>query len=346
MKNSFKILLHAGFWLGYCLLVVVIMFAATRGETMEPEDVHYYVCFVLGVGIIPPVLSFYSHYYYLFPRYLPRRKFLLSVLFSFLLSAAAMMVGFLFIMLTNKVAYNCIYTGFPYAVAFTFGLSTIIGIVALVLKGFLTWFEELKIKEELMEKNFRMELALVKSQLDPHFLFNTINNIDVLISKDPEEASQYLNKLSDIMRFMLYETKEEEVPLSRELEYIEKFIELQKIRTANDSYINYKINGSPQNKKVVPMVFIPFIENAFKHSTNKKIDKAIAIDIDIDEHAIVFNCRNKFEPFKNASNGYNGLGNELIKKRLNLLYPEQHTLEIDQDDKQYQVKLIIFNGQL
>ena len=189
-----------------------------------------------------------------------------------------------------------------------------------------------------------MELALVKSQLDPHFLFNTINNIDVLITKDPEEASNYLNKLSDIMRFMLYETKASEVPLSQELAYIEKYIQLQKIRSANENYVQYTVNGSSQNKTVAPMLFIPFIENAFKHSSNKKLDHAVDVDINIDEQSIVFKCQNRFEPLKKSINGFNGLGNELIKRRLNLLYPAKHALNVIRQNDQYCVELTILNG--
>ena len=257
-----------------------------------------------------------------------------------------MCIGFLLIGLTNDEAYQCIRTGFPYAVGFTFTIAAIFGIIALVLKGFQKWYEELKLKEELMEKNHRMELALVKSQLDPHFLFNTINNIDVLISKNPTEASRYLNKLSDIMRFMLYETKSDEIPLSKELEYIEKYIQLQKIRTANNNYVNYTVSGNVKTKKVAPMIFIPFIENAFKHSSNKKIDQAVDIAIQINEDAIHFKCQNKFETHKASSNGPNGLGNELMQKRLKLLYPEKHTLEVDRQNGKYIVELTILNGQI
>lgn len=345
MKKSFKILLHTGFWLFYLLLVFVIMFAANQGEIFEPEHVRYYLSFIFGVGIIPPIISFYSHYYYLFPRYLQQRKIVLSVVVGLLLASGATSAGLLFINLTSFEASECVRTGFPYALSFTLILSIIFGLIALVLKGFLTWYEELKLKEELLEKNHRMELALVKSQLDPHFLFNTINNIDVLISKDPEEASEYLNKLSDIMRFMLYETKVEEIPLTKELEYIEKYIQLQKIRTANKNYVNYDVVGDPKEKRVAPMVFIPFIENAFKHSSNKKIDNAVDIDIRIDEHAIVFTCQNKFE-LHQSSNGHRGLGNDLIQKRLNLLYPEKHSLKVDRQNDKYCVEMTILNGKV
>lgn len=346
MKKSFKALLHIGFWIGYLIIVLIILFAAFQGQDIDPNDNAYYFWFAFGIAVVPPVTSFYSHYYYLFPRFLQKRKILLSVLASILICLGSTAAGFLTINLTSSEAANCISMGLPYSFSITMLISLIFGGIALVLKGFLTWYEELKLKEELIEKTHRMELALVKSQLDPHFLFNTINNIDVLITKDPEEASNYLNKLSDIMRFMLYETKAEEIPLSKELEYIEKYIELQKIRTANNNYVNYEVIGKTKEKKVAPMIFIPFIENAFKHATNKKIDHAVDIDIRIEDHSIVFKCQNKFDSHLATpnGNGQNGLGNELIQKRLNLLYPKTHSLAVDRKQDKYSVELTILNG--
>ena len=157
-------------------------------------------------------------------------------------------------------------------------------------------------------------MALVKAQLDPHFLFNTINNIDVLILKNATKASEYLNKLSDIMRFMLFETKPTSIKLAKEVEYIEKYIELQKIRTANTRYVNFAIDGNPDERMIAPMVFIPFIENAFKHVTNKKLENAININIRIEDTFVQLACENKFDRHRKVQNGSNGLGNDLIKK--------------------------------
>lgn len=344
MKKSLKLLLHIGFWLGHTIIVSMIMFAALRTEEISQADAYYYFFFVFGVAFIPPVASFYAHYTFLFRKYLQRRKIALSIVFSVILATGATFLGFSFIYMTSEEAAVCVYTGFPYAFSFTFGLSLLYGIIALVLKGFLTWFEELKLKEELLEKTHQMELELVKSQLDPHFLFNTINNIDILIEKDPEEASQYLKKLSDIMRFMLYQTKGEEIPLSRELEYIEKYIELQKIRTSNQKYVQYEVSGTADQKQVAPMIFIPFIENAFKHASNKKMENAVDIGIKIAENSIIFTCKNKFQKHNASKNGANGLGNDLIQKRLHLLYPQKHILEVNKASDLYSVHLTLLNG--
>jgi sensor histidine kinase YesM len=136
-------------------------------------------------------------------------------------------------------------------------LAGVHGIIGTVMRGFISWYGDIRIKAALQQKNHETELALVKSQLNPHFLFNTIHNIDVLIEKNAAQASLYLNKLSDIMRFMLYEAKTEQIPLSRELAYIERYIDLQKIRTANTNYVQYHVTGNAGNLMIAPLLFIP-----------------------------------------------------------------------------------------
>lgn len=346
MKRSLISLLHLGFWLGYLLCLIFLMFVISQWEDVQPEDYQYYAAFFAGVAIVPAVSSFYGNYHFLFPRYLQKRRWGLSVAIGLGIAALAACLGFLTIALGSEEALGCLTTCFPYGGSFTFAVAVLFGVIGLVLKGFLTWLDELKLKEELVEKNHKMELALVKAQLDPHFLFNTINNIDVLITKDPAEASRYLNKLSDMMRFMLYETKTEEVPLTQELQYIEKYVELQRIRTANPNYVQYAVEGSAEQRMVAPMIFIPFIENAFKHATNKKQDHAIDIDIQIAPDQITFRCANKYEAngqAKKQVNGANGLGNELIERRLQLLYPETHQLTVDHQNGHYQVELSLLH---
>jgi two-component system, LytTR family, sensor kinase len=141
---------------------------------------------------------------------------------------------------------------------------------------------------------------------------------------------------------MLYETKTEKIELSKELTYIEKYIDLQKIRTSNPNYVNYSVKGDANNLMIAPMLFIPFIENAFKHAENKKIENAINILIVIEKDKITFDCENNYTENNQADFAQSGLGNELIRKRLELLYPNKHTLEITDRNKTYKVKLILF----
>ncbi|MBN8821822.1 MULTISPECIES: sensor histidine kinase [unclassified Spirosoma] len=340
MKRSFILTLHVGFWLCYCLLVLLLLGVFFRNNADE-EQVNYYFGLIFRMAVVPSAIGFYLFYVWVFSAYVRTRNLWSSVGYALLGAILAASVGYIGV--TSRYGTACLsktgsVLGGFLLMAFAAFVS---GVVALVIRGFITWYSEIKVKEALVQKNHEMELALIKSQLDPHFLFNTINNIDVLILKNATAASSYLNQLSDIMRFMLYETKTDVIPLSKEVEYMEKYIALQKIRTANPNYIHFSVEGSLYGKTIAPMSLIPFVENAFKHTGNKKLDHAISVAICSRENAIEFICKNRTNPHKTSLSDANGLGNELIRKRLNLLYADRHTLAISQQENQYQVQLTI-----
>ena len=355
MKKSIVILIHFGFWLCYLLLVIImlaIFYRSSSHSIDQTERIKNALESLTLFAFLPSFVTFYGCYFLVFPNYLQQKKYLLSIIFGILISIGASIIVYILmryliesgqLMDMDKGGINGRSTAIRTIMVMSF-IGSISGVVAMVIKGFITWVDEIKLKEELKWKNHETEMALVKAQLDPHFLFNTLNNIDVLILENAAKASNYLNKLSDILRFMLYETKTETILLEKEIEYIEKYIELQKIRTSNINYINFQITGSPGNKTIAPMVFIQFIENAFKHTTNKKIDHAINVQLFIEKETIRFVCKNKFDAKRKLKQESNGLGNELIQRRLNLIYPQKHTLELSNHCNLYTVNLIIQNG--
>jgi two-component system LytT family sensor kinase len=355
MKKSFVLLLHIGFWLCYSVLIVIVLAVYHRSilSVSDPgaKIINAFKNLLL-FAILPSAICYFFYSFVLFPKYLQQKKYLLSVLFGLLTSFATAIVFYTlhryliehgYVIDMDEGGRHGRSTAVQVILVTTF-IGVVCGIVAFVIKGFITWFNEIKLKEILREKNHEMELALIKSQLDPHLLFNTINNIDALILKDAVAASDYLNKLSDIMRFILYETKNAKISLSRELEYIGKYIALQKIRTANENYVNYKVTGIAGSKEIAPMVFIPFIENAFKHTNNKKVENAISVNISIEDETVQLLCENKFDSKLTAEREDGGLGNELIQKRLNLIYPGKHKLEVNKTNDLYSVNLTICNG--
>ncbi|RYD76422.1 MAG: histidine kinase, partial [Sphingobacteriales bacterium] len=289
MKRSFIILLNIGYWLLYLLLLSMLLGILTAGavKTTPKQDIIIGFFKIMSMmTIVPGVISFYSFYHYIFNHFLSRKKILATVLFGLLVTLCCGTLAFMGLNFMNKgllFSHNG-WREISMMIAFMSVLCMVHGIIALIIRGFIKWYADIKIKDELQQKNFETELALVKSQLNPHFLFNTINNIDVLIERDARKASLYLNKLSDIMRFMLYEGKAEMIPLDRELTYISKYIDLQKIRNANAAYVQYSVTGNSGSALIAPMLFVPFIENAFKHATNKKENNAIVIKIDIDKN--------------------------------------------------------------
>ncbi len=354
MKKSVVVLFHIGFWACYILLILIVVGVFYRsGHTIDQEArAMNAIKSVMVFAFLPSFITFYLCYFLVFPKHLQKKKFYRSIVAGIFISLGAAVLGYItirYLIETGRIidmdegGKHGRSTAVRVIVVMTI-ISSISGMVALVMKGFITWFEEVKLKEKLKQKNHETEMALVKAQLDPHFLFNTLNNIDVLMIKDAGEASTYLNKLSDILRFMLYETKTDRILLEKELEYIEKYIELQKIRTLNSAYVNFTVTGIPGNRTIAPMIFIPFIENAFKHTTNKKIDDAINVQVVIKKDTILFVCDNKFDPNRKLKQDSNGLGNDLIRKRLDLIYPDNHSLEIVKHTDIYSVHLTIRNG--
>ena len=351
MKKSFIVLIHIGFWACYFILVFIVLGLYYRGNHSVPHVLNA-LKNILLFAFVPSCISYFLYYFLLFPRYLQHKKILLSILHGIFISAAAAMAGYILIRYFIESGYikdmdeggkNGRSTAPRVIMVMTF-IGILCGVVAWVIKGFITWFNEIKLKETLKEKNYEMEIALIKSQLDPHLLFNTINNIDALILKDAVAASDYLNKLSDIIRFMLYETKPDLILLSKEIAYIEKYIALQKIRTANSHYVHFSVSGNIGSKLIAPMIFMPFIENAFKHTNNKKLENAISIDICVKAQKIEFRCENKFDAKPPVQQPGSGLGNQLIQKRLNIIYAEKHVLEVTKTDDLYRVHLTITNG--
>lgn len=352
MKKSVVVGLHVGFWVVYLGLVLIMVgvysksIASGHHQMSQVLNAFYSVCcFVL----FPSLITFYGYYLLLFPKYLQQNKIFLSILYGLLISLGAGIAGFVLIRYLiesgrildmDQNGKNGRSTYFNVIMVIVF-ISSVAGVAALIIRGFITWYNEIKLKELLREKNHEMEMALIKSQLDPHLLFNTINNIDALILKDGAKASNYLNKLSDIMRFMLYETKGDTILLAKEIEYIEKYIALQRIRTSNNDYVHFSVTGEIGSRQIAPMLFIPFIENAFKHTNNKKFKNAITIDIFIEAGHIQLLCENKFDPRLTVQRSASGLGNELIQKRLNLIYPGRHTLEVQKQEGLYSVNLSV-----
>jgi two-component system, LytTR family, sensor kinase len=346
MKKSSIVLLHIGYWVLYLLLLSTFMMALPHVYEAHSLSRLGRVLFFSPIFvrfILPSVISFYLFYLFLFPIFLQRKK-IIALIFSSILVAIVISLFTLFVahLLFNKIDTSTFrWVDILAMVLFFAILNMVHGVIGLVLKGFTSWYADIQLKEQLNKKNYEMELALVKSQLNPHFLFNSINNIDVLIEKDAAKASMYLNKLSEMMRFMLYETKTEKVALAKELDYIEKYIALQKIRTSNPNYISYSVEGPVDGIFMASMIFIPFLENAFKYAENKKEENAIVVNILVEGSKINFTCKNKY--LKKDNDGFHiGLGNDLIQKRLALLYANKHVLQITDNDNTYCVALTLY----
>jgi two-component system LytT family sensor kinase len=213
---------------------------------------------------------------------------------------------------------------------------------AVFIKFTLRWFENRKAKADKLLQEHKFELELLKTQINPHFFFNTLNNIYSLVYKKSDEAPAALMKLSDIMRYMLYESKAEKVPLDMELEHLESFIELQKLRFRDPGFINYKISGNTAQHFIPPMLLLSFVENAFKHCRKKVGNPGIIIRLEADSNKLAFGVKNYIhENVKDLTSGGNGIGLQNTRRRLELIYPGCHKLTIIKDSDIYDVALEI-----
>ena len=203
------------------------------------------------------------------------------------------------------------------------------------------WFTAEQVKEEITKQQLQTELSLLKSQVNPHFLFNTLNSIYSLSITSNTKTADAVMKLSRIMRYTLEESKNDMVSLHQEIDFINSYIELQKIRIANHTQIGFNVTGQTEPVNIAPLLFIPFIENAFKYGVSAHKPSTILVSIHATELYIQFSCVNNV--IENARMNEEGTGMGIIntKRRLQLLYKEQHYLQIQSNEKEYKICLTI-----
>lgn len=190
---------------------------------------------------------------------------------------------------------------------------------------------------ELEKQKLESELNLIHAQLNPHFLFNTLNNIDQLIFKDPKRASLAISQTSDLFRYMLYFSKEKLVPIEKEIKYINSLVELYNLRFLNNKFFDFQYTDFCNGILIPPMLFMPFIENAYKHC-NKSVDSpGVSIILTCIDNKIQFYCSNKIDENNNSKDKEGGIGLNSIYKRLDILYPNKHILKIEKTKNDFNV---------
>lgn len=209
----------------------------------------------------------------------------------------------------------------------------------------LDWLKIQTEKNELLTRNIETELQSLKNQINPHFLFNTLNNLYALTLKKSDQAPEVVLKLSDMMRYMLYECNEKEVLMEKEFHYIRNYIELEKLRYSANTDIQLTIDENLLNHRIAPLLLIPFVENSFKHGTQSSLEKAfIHISAELERDTLQFivtNSKPVSIPGQIHSKKQGGVGLTNVYKRLHLIYPKRHTLQIDDMPDSYSIHLTI-----
>ncbi len=331
MKRSITLPLQAAYWSLFLVLLAFFFLALPASNKPGILEALFHSQLTYTI-LLPAVLGFYFFHGPLFTRYAqaPLRLFLVAL--PVMAGTALFSFGTLRLFGPQYVLRmpGSLLPGL-FFMALVAGIN---GAIGLVLRGFSEWRQALRLKEELKRQNLRMELELVKTKLQPHFLFNTLNNIDVLIGQDPQRASDYLNRLSGLLRFLLYETSAPAIPLQRELDFITTYLDLQRIRLHEPDLIRFEMAGAAAERAIGPMLFLPIIENAFTYGDPKK---PITIRFVFTERGIQFQCSN----FTGVQESIHekGLGLPLIRRRLDLLYPGRHELVVERREELFVVTL-------
>lgn len=197
-------------------------------------------------------------------------------------------------------------------------------------------------KKQIQLEKYTAELSVLKLQISPHFLFNTLNNIRWLARKKSDATEDAIVKLSTLLRYIIYQTNDQKVALSKEIGHLNDFISLQKMRISKETEVFFEVLGEIENKTIEPLLFIPFVENAFKFGTHENIACEIKIQIKVEDECLWFRTENEiFKKETMHDQDSSGLGINNVKQRLNLLYPETHSLKINESEGKYVVELNI-----
>ena len=333
MKKSIIFLVHITFWAVLYITMYVVL-NTIFPKPFPPVGYNPFWTYgwltaeILGGAIIP----FYVFYFLVSGLFDKRKKLI------WYLTAVVFLIAYPVIIVSVVDSGNQTKTP-DYVISFLFYMF--FAFTGSLFRYLFKWIEQNKQRDNLEKQNLKSELALLKYQVNPHFLFNTLNNVDALIHESAEKASLALNKLSEIMRYMIYDSEKERVLLTDEVKYIESYISLQKLRIADENKISFNISGNIGSIRIAPMLFITFIENAFKHSSLKKTGNNIIIKLDVLENQINFSCTNGISFSPTEKDETSGVGLELIKKRLELIYPKAYELKIDKIDQCFTVNLKI-----
>jgi len=297
---------------------------------------------------ITTMLNIFVFYgiYYLIPNFLKfSRKwyiFPLVIIVAILLSAIRLPIEIAYWKYIIKLPASELQFQYEWFWA-TLKYTVIISIYAMLIRFSIDWFDSQKYKDELIKERQASEIAILRSQVNPHFLFNTLNNIYSLVYNKSEEAPEAVMKLSSIMRYMLYDSNADLVPVVKEVEYLNSFIELQQLRITQKGFVEIRVHGSMENRTIPPMMLIPFVENAFKHG-DKNHEPGISILLTLLPERLVFSVENFVKNgTQSLSEDSGGFGLKNIKSRLDLLYPGKHELLINSDQEKYKIELTILN---
>jgi sensor histidine kinase YesM len=281
--------------------------------------------------LIPPV---YIHFFILEKFFLNRRFGIYTGLFLVLWVVFSFVANFVF-----EKYFD--YKGGLFAALYFVGFAIVISTAAKLIKKAVR--QRLQI-QEAESKQLQTELELLKAQINPHFLFNTLNNLFGMARNQDAATAEGISRLSHLMRYMIHDSQVEWIDLNKEIDQVRRLIELQKLRFSHDDdiHIDFLVVGQTERIQIPPMILIPFVENAFKHGISLDEASFVQIVLKAQENRLEFSIKNSVHaPRTEYKESEAGLGLSNVRRRLELLYPGEHELNIQDSDKVFEVSLII-----
>lgn len=334
-----SLLLHSLFWF--------VWLSRTMYDVKELWGWHWGFLYI-GVIFLCQAPLVYVHLYILVPKLLNKKHYAAHFLaigtliyiysvcnYSILMSIPKTGMPDLMIKFLGRIQPNFDFLEGMIVVILTYALKY-------TLIAFITQTELLKLQKEKLQ----LELNALKAQIHPHFLFNTLNNLYSLTLKNSEKASEVVLKLSDIMRYVLYQANEQQVDLKKEIEFARNYVDLQRIRYQDKYKITFESTGNFDELKVAPLLFIDFIENAFKHGLERRFnDGFVSVKFNIKEHQVSLNVTNsKGQNDEDLRSEYlkrKGIGLQNVQRRLDLIYGETHQLNISENEEIFEINLTL-----
>ncbi len=334
-KVNFKqlyYLLHAFFWVGFAAL----FFTFTLNRLTFRQAV-----IVLFVSIVSQFSLSLITSLYLIPKFFYKKRYVEYALS--ILTGISVVVFIRYMVNENTILLSGQFPELKVSKSLLFIIVTTV-VVFLITVGFhffKEWFEERQKQDEIIHQQLDTELKLLKAQINPHFLFNALNNVYSLTQVEPEKAGEMVLKLSEVLRYMLYDSEKDKICLEKEISNINSLIELHQIQYDHKAKINFTITGNVRDKLIHPMLLFPFFENAFKHGNLFQPQTSfIHSNLEIKENELCFYIENTYtENLSKDKAG--GLGIENVQKRLQLFYPEQYQLNITTSEHIFKVELNI-----
>ena len=300
-----------------------------------------------SINRLPVIFLFcYIVVYFLVPRFSRKvrlKQFIVVFLLSGILLYLATLIWFRYAKadpaITNWPKFALVYFSFYSNINFTGTFPTCC--LMLAIKFYKNWYIKQQMSQQLSRENIQAELQLLKAQVHPHFLFNTLNNIYSFVLTKDNRAGGLVDKLSGIINYMTTEGEKSLVPLEKEIQLINDYIGLERVRYGNRLLMDIKINGKPANKMIAPLLLIPFVENCFKHGASiMRGQQWINLKIDIKNNQLDFQLSNS-KPAETISGNKKGIGLANVQKRLQLLYPGKYYLKTESTNDTFNVHLQI-----